>query len=119
MKKKILSAVITLMAMTACTNKPAPITEQFKCDDGNRFTLTHTPGTSAPATLTWQGKTYEMVGIKTKTGAERYEHPSGMTYIGAANSSMLIDRKQGKLIVQDCRNPSQEKTQKNLVTQRQ
>ena len=119
MKKKILSAVITLMAMTACTNKPAPITEQFKCDDGNRFALTHTPGRPGPATLTWQDKTYEMVGIKTKTGADRFEHPSGMTYIGAANSSMLIDRKQGKLIVQDCRNPSQEKTQKKLAEQKQ
>lgn len=119
MKKKILSTATILMAMTACTDKPVPITEQFKCNNGNRFTLTHTPGTSAPATLTWQGKIFEMASIKTKTGAERYEHPSGMTYIGAANSSMLIDRKQGKLIVQDCRNPSQEKAQKNLMTQRQ
>ena len=119
MRKNVLSVAIILMTMTACGKNPVPITEQFQCDDGNRFTLTHTPSSSIPATLIWQGKTYEMASIKTTTGAERYEHPSGMTYIGAANSSMLIDRKQGKLIVQDCRNPSQAKIQKDLAGQKQ
>ena len=106
--------IVFMLALTACSQKPSPVIEQFLCDDGNRFILTHTPGTSEPATLTWQGKRYEMAYIKTRTGAERYEHPSGTTYIGAANSSMLIDRKQGRLIVQDCRNPVQAKIHAEL-----
>ena len=107
-------SIIIVFALTACSQKPSPVTEQFLCDDGSHFILTHTPGTSGPATLTWQGKRYEMAYIKTRTGAERYEHPSGIAYIGAANSSMLIDRKQGRLIVQDCRTPSQAKIHAEL-----
>ena len=106
---KIPLTVTALLALTACSKAPTPVTETFSCNDGNRFTLTHTPGTLFPATLSWQGQAYEMTPIKTKTGAERLEHPSGITYIGAANTSMLIDRIKGKLIVQDCKSPTQEK----------
>ncbi|MBO4790074.1 MAG: hypothetical protein J5492_03585 [Oxalobacter sp.] len=109
MNWKISLIVTALLALTACSKTPTPVTETFSCNDGNRFTLTHTPRTLSPATLSWQGQTYEMTPVKTKTGAERFEHPSGITYIGAANTSMLIDRIKGKLIVQDCRNPTQEK----------
>ncbi len=112
-----------IISLTGCetfgskkkTSVPStPVTTQYNCTDGTNFSITRNPKTPNSATLHRQGKTYQMTKVPTKTGADRLEHTSGITYIGVSNLSQLVNFKQGKNIASECRSTEQIKIQQEL-----
>lgn len=130
MKKtaSLLLGAALVMSLTGCetflggssSSKTAsgPVTTQYDCTDGTHFTITRNAKTPNQAILNRQGQTYEMTKVATRTGSDKLQHSSGLTYIGVSNMSSLVNFKQGKNISSECRSEEQVQIQKELDEKR-
>ncbi len=131
MKKTItlLCGAALVMTLTGCetflggssrSNAAAsgPITTQYDCTDGTHFTITRDAKTPDRAILTRKGQSYEMKKVATRTGSDKLQHTSGITYIGVSNMSSLVNFKQGKNISSECRSEEQRQVQAELDQKR-
>ncbi len=130
MKKtaSLLLGAALVMSLTGCetflggssSSKTAsgPVTTQYDCTDGTHFTITRDNKTPNKATLNRQGQAYEMTKVATRTGSDKLQHSSGLTYIGVSNMSSLVNFKQGKNISSECRSEEQTLIQKELDEKR-
>ncbi len=94
------------------------VTTRYDCTDGTYFTITRDAKTPNQATLRRQGQTYEMTKVPTRTGSDKLQHSSGITYIGVSNMSSLVNFKKGKNISSECRSEEQLEIQKKLDEKR-
>lgn len=131
MKKTItlLCGTALVMTLTGCetflggsshskASASGPVTTQYDCTDGTHFTITRDAKTPDRATLTRNGESYEMKKIATRTGSDKLQHTSGITYIGVSNMSSLVNFKKGKNISSECRSEEQRQIQAELDQKR-
>lgn len=131
MKKtaSLLLGAVLVMSLTGCetflggtsgskTSASEPVTTQYNCTDGTHFTITRNAKTPNKATLNRQGQSYEMTKVATRTGSDKLQHSSGLTYIGVSNMSQLVNFKQGKNISNECRSAEQVAVQQELDAKR-
>ena len=90
------------------------VADRYHCEMGKAFTLYRYPDNRNSVILDWAGKRQRMHNVPTKTGAERYETDAKLTYIGVSNLTQLIDFKQGKPVLTECRNAEQKRVQAEL-----
>ncbi|MBR7069665.1 MAG: hypothetical protein IKI30_04370 [Oxalobacter sp.] len=90
------------------------VADRYHCEMGKAFTLYRYPDNRNSVILDWAGKRQRMHNVPTKTGAERYETDARLTYIGVSNLTQLIDFKQGKPVLTECRNTEQKRVQAEL-----
>jgi hypothetical protein len=112
--------------LAACASSPLPVTEtkpapgtpavgsgplwtrqlisgNFRCEFGSAVGIKMGDGLQN-VNLTWKGKTYVMLPVKTATGALRFEdRSSGMVWIQIPAKSMLLDSKIGQPLANDCK----------------
>ncbi len=88
--------------------------DRYHCEMGKSFTLYRYPHDSSTVILDWAGTRQQMHRVQTRTGAERYETNAKLTFIGVSNLTQLIDFKQGKPVLNECRNDEQNRVQHEL-----
>ncbi len=131
MKKTVtlLLGAALVMSLTGCetfrsgsssskATTSGPVTTQYNCTDGTHFTITRNAKNPNRAILNRQGQSYEMTKVATRTGSDKLQHSSGLTYIGVSNMSSLVNFKQGKNISSECRSKEQVQIQKELDEKR-
>ncbi|MBS7327630.1 MAG: hypothetical protein KIG68_02645 [Oxalobacter sp.] len=90
------------------------VPDRYHCEMGKTFTLYRYPHDNSSVILEWAGTRQQMHRVQTRTGAERFETNAKLTYIGVSNLTQLIDFKQGKPVLNDCRNEEQNRVQHEL-----
>lgn len=90
------------------------IADRYHCEMGKSFTLYRYPDNKDAVILDWAGTKQQMHRVQTRTGSERFETNSKLTYIGVSNLTQLIDFQQGKPVLTECRNVEQKQVQAEL-----
>ena len=119
-KKKATKRITTKSRVRNKSHAPALLSvegmtpDHYHCEMGKTFTLYRYPHDSSTVILDWAGTRQQMHRVQTRTGAERYETNAKLTYIGVSNLTQLIDFKQSKPILSECRNEEQNRVQHEL-----
>jgi len=119
-KKRSYSRKTNRLSAKKKAQKPALLStegmtpDRFHCEMGKTFTLYRYPGDGNSAILDWAGTRRKMHRVPSKIGAERFETDAKLTYIGVSNLTQLIDFKQGKPVLTECRNAEQNLVQNEL-----
>ncbi|MGN0918565.1 MAG: hypothetical protein ACI4NO_05425 [Oxalobacter sp.] len=90
------------------------IADRYHCEMGKSFTLYRYPDNKNAVILDWAGTKQQMHRVQTRTGSERFETNSKLTYIGVTNLTQLIDFQRGKPVLTECRNAEQKQVQAEL-----
>lgn len=87
--------------------KPRPLFTMkkgvYQCELNRKVNITKVSTDQSLAVLKWDKKSYTMRAVRAKSGALRYEHNSGLTWITVVGKSMLLDTKRGKQLANECR----------------
>lgn len=94
------------------------VPDRYHCEMGKTFTLYRYPNNNSSAILDWAGTRQQMHRVETRTGSERFETNSKLTYIGVTNLTQLIDFQRGKPVLTECRNAEQKQVQAELDRQK-
>lgn len=74
------------------------------CDAGKRMAVFGDQNNDNVIELHWSGGAYQMQRVPTSTGAHRFEHvASGLVWISIPAKSMLLNRKLGVPVANECR----------------
>ncbi len=99
---------------TSAISTEGMIADHYQCEMGKSFTLYRYHDNRDAVILDWAGKKQQMHKVPAKSGAERFETDAKLTYIGVSNLTQLIDFKQGKPVLTECRNSEQRQVQAEL-----
>lgn len=75
----------------------------YRCELNRRVRVTKVSTDQTLAVLRWRKKNYTMRAVTARSGALRYEHKSGLTWITVVGKSMLLDTRRGKQLANECR----------------
>ena len=101
MRSSSLSAVIVLLSLMTSAGAMAL---EMTCEAGKRMAVFGDQNTDNIIELHWDGDAYQMQRVPTTTGANRFEHrSSGLVWISIAAKAMLLDRKLGAPVANECR----------------
>ena len=101
MRSSILSAVIVLLSLMTSARAMAL---EMTCEAGKRMAVFGDQNTDNMIELHWDGDAYQMQRVPTTTGANRFEHrSSGLVWISIPAKAMLLDRKLGAPVANECR----------------
>ena len=101
MRSSIPSAVIVLLSLMTSTGA---IALEMTCEYGKRMAIFGDENKDNLIELHWAGYAYQMQRVPTTTGAHRFEHPgSGLVWISIPAKAMLLDRKLGAPVANECR----------------
>lgn len=92
--------------------------DRYYCEMGKSFTLYRDQDDRSYAILDYAGSRHRMYRVHSVTNAERFETNKKLTFIGAANLTQLIDFKNGRPVLTECRNTEQRKVQADLDRQK-
>jgi membrane-bound inhibitor of C-type lysozyme len=92
---------------------PAPVQEvapafsmyegTYRCELSRKVVVREVSPDQSLAVLNWRKRDYTMHAVHAPSGALRYEHESGLTWITVVGKSMLLDTKRGKQLANECR----------------
>ena len=101
MRSSILSAVIVLLSLMTSDGAMAL---EMTCEYGKRMAIFGDENKDNMIELHWGGDAYQMQRVPTTTGAHRFEHfSSGLVWISIPAKAMLLDRKLGAPVANECR----------------
>ncbi len=101
MRSSILSAVIVLLSLITTGGAMAL---EMTCEAGKRMAVFGDHNTDNMIELHRDGDAYQMQRVPTTTGAHRFEHfSSGLVWISIPAKAMLLDRKLGAPVANECR----------------
>lgn len=101
MRGSILKAMTVLFSLMTTTSVMAL---DMTCESGKRMAVFGDQNNDNVIELHWGGGAYQMQRVPTSTGAHRFEHSgSGLVWISIPAKSMLLDRKRGAPIANECR----------------
>ena len=106
------------VAAPAANSTAGLYADRYYCEMGKSFTLYRDPDDKSYAILDHAGTKQRMYRVSSVTNAERFETNAKLTYIGAANLTQLIDFKNGKPILTECRNAEQQRFQAEMNRQK-
>jgi len=92
---------------------PAPVQEvvpmfalyegTYRCELSRKVVVREVSPDQSLAVLNWGKRDYTMHAVHAPSGALRFEHESGLTWITVVGKSMLLDTKRGKQLANECR----------------
>jgi len=92
---------------------PAPVQEvvpmfalyegTYRCELSRKVVIREVSPDQSLAVLNWRKRDYTMHSVHAPSGALRFEHESGLTWITVVGKSMLLDTKRGKQLANECR----------------
>ena len=92
---------------------PAPVQEvaplfslyegTYRCELSRKVVVREVSPDQSLAVLNWRKRGYTMRAVHAPSGALRFEHESGLTWITVVGKSMLLDTKRGKQLANECR----------------
>jgi len=101
MRSSILSAVIILLSLMT---PHGAVALEMTCEYGKRMAIFGDENRDNIIELHWGGDAYRMQRVPTTTGAHRFEHfDSGLIWISIPAKAMLLDRRLGAPVANDCR----------------
>ena len=101
MRSSILSAVIVLSSLMT---SDIAMALDMTCEHGKRMAVFGDENRDNMIELHWGGDAYQMQRVPTTTGAQRFEHfGSGLIWISIPAKAMLLDRRLGAPVANDCR----------------
>ncbi len=101
MRSSILTAVIVVLSLMTSHGAMAL---EMTCEYGKRMAVFGDHNTDNMIELHWAGDAYQMQRVPTTTGANRFEHfGSGLVWISIPAKAMLLDRKLGAPVANECR----------------
>jgi hypothetical protein len=97
----VIAAVIVTITLTASADAMAL---DMTCESGKRMAVFGDQNNDNVIELHWGGGAYQMQRVPTTTGAHRFEHSgSGLVWISIPAKAMLLDRKLGAPVANECR----------------
>jgi hypothetical protein len=97
----VIAAVIVLLTLTVSAGAMAL---DMTCESGKRMAVFGDQNNDNVIELHWGGGAYQMQRVPTTTGAHRFEHSgSGLIWISIPAKAMLLDRKLGAPVANECR----------------
>lgn len=75
----------------------------YRCELKRNVVVRKVSADQSLAVLKWRKRSYTMRAVSARSGALRYEHESGLTWITVVGKSMLLDTKRGKQLANECR----------------
>lgn len=97
----VIAAVIVLVTLTVSAGAMAL---DMTCESGKRMAVFGDQNTDNVIELHWGNGAYQMQRVPTTTGAHRFEHSgSGLVWISIPAKAMLLDRKLGAPVANECR----------------
>lgn len=110
MQSSILNAMmVSLSLMTSAGAMALDMT----CESGKRMAIFGDQNNDNVIELHWGGGAYQMQRVPTSTGAHRFEHSgSGLVWISIPAKSMLLDRKRGAPVANECRTGSMQRSRR-------
>ncbi len=75
----------------------------YRCELKRKVVVRKVSADQSLAVLKWRKRSYTMRAVNARSGALRYEHKSGLTWITVVGKSMLLDTKRGKQLANECR----------------
>ena len=107
MRSPIQSAAIVLLSLMT---SHAAMALEMTCEYGKRMAVFGDENKDNMIELHWAGYAYQMQRVPTTTGAHRFEHPgSGLVWISIPAKAMLLDRKLGAPVANECRTGTMER----------
>ena len=101
MRSAIVNAVIVVLSLMT---SHAAMALEMTCEYGKRMAIFGDHNSDNMIELHWAGDAYQMQRVPTTTGANRFEHPgSGLIWISIPAKAMLLDRKLGAPVANECR----------------
>ncbi len=101
MRRSLSRAMIAVLSLMTSTGA---IALEMTCEYGKRMAIFGDQNTDNMIELHWAGDAYQMQRVPTTTGAHRFEHPaSGLVWISIPAKAMLLDRKLGAPVANECR----------------
>jgi hypothetical protein len=121
----LLAGCATMQAPTAPAPAPAPVAVKapapapapvkkaaprfamnvgtYRCELSRKVIVREVSPDQSLAVLNWRKRNYTMRAVHAPSGALRFEHKSGLTWITVVGKSMLLDTKRGKQLANECR----------------
>jgi hypothetical protein len=110
MRSSIFDATIVLLTLSISAGA---IALDMTCESGKRMAVFGDQNNDSVIELHWGGGAYQMQRVPTTTGAHRFEHSgSGLVWISIPAKSMLLDRKRGAPVANECRTGASERTRR-------
>lgn len=105
MRSSISGAVIAAVIVTVTlTTSVGAMALDMTCESGKRMAVFGDQNKDNVIELHWGGGAYQMQRVPTTTGAHRFEHSdSGLVWISIPAKAMLLDRKLGAPVANECR----------------
>lgn len=101
MRKSIYNVMMVLLSLMTSSSVMAL---DMTCESGKRMAVFGDQNNDNVIELHWGGGAYQMQRVPTTTGAHRFEHSgSGLVWISIPAKSMLLDRKLGVPVANECR----------------
>lgn len=75
----------------------------YRCELKRKVVVRKVSPDQTLAVLNWRKRDYTMRAVHAPSGALRFEHESGLTWITVVGKSMLLDTKRGKQLANECR----------------
>lgn len=83
-------------------------TTDYKCELGNSLTIYENLADDKHVALRWKKKLMRMDRVETTTGAKRFENRNaGLVWIGIPAKGILLDKKKGLQLANECKNAEQ------------
>jgi len=101
MRSSIRNAAIVLLTLMTTGGAMAL---EMTCEYGKRMAIFGDENRDNMIELHWRGDAYQMQRVATTTGAHRFEHmSSGLVWISIPAKAILLDRKLGAPVANECR----------------
>ena len=76
---------------------------EFKCEAGQTMGVVGDANKDRAIELRWKGRSYSLERVSTTTGAQRFEEDaSGLVWISIPSKAMLLDKRRGQPIANEC-----------------
>lgn len=76
----------------------------YRCELNREVAIQQISSDMLSAVLRWERKDYTLHAVRARTGALRYEDPqSGLVWLGLSGKSMLLNRKNGRQLANECK----------------
>lgn len=105
MRSSIFGAVnVAVVVLVMVTASGGAMALDMLCESGKRMAVFGDQNNDNVIELHWGGGAYQMQRVPTTTGAHRFEHSgSGLVWISIPAKAMLLDRKLGAPVANECR----------------